>query len=62
MADAHYRVVILTQKMNPDDGDMVEDVVSEDILAEFEDDQDGDSEGQKSYDYHNEIVRKAGRV
>jgi len=60
MADAHYRVVIKTEKL--DEGGNVEDIVSEDVLAEFTNDVDGDSEGQMSYDYHNEIVRKANRV
>jgi len=60
MPKAHYRVIMRTEKL--DEGGHVADVVSEDILADFPDDQTDDTEGEQSNNFHNDILMKIGRV
>jgi len=57
---AHFRVVLKVEELD-EDGEVV-DVCSEQVLADFPDDDDGESIGQKSDDYYNEIIRKCDRV
>jgi hypothetical protein len=52
---AHYRVKVIVEELDGN-GEVI-DVVSEHILADYENDQDDDSVGQKSDNYFNKVVR-----
>jgi hypothetical protein len=55
---AHFRVVVRVEELDSE-GTCI-DVPSEQVLADFPDDQDDCSVGQKSDDHYNEVIRKCG--
>lgn len=55
---AHFRVVLRVEELD-ENGDCI-NVGSEQVLADFPNDDDGTSVGQMSDDYYNEVMRKCG--
>ena len=65
MADAkekpyHTRVRLISEEL--DEGGEVVDTLSEDVLAEFDDDSDDDSCGRLADAFVTSVTRKIGRV
>jgi len=64
MADAekpyHTRVRLISEEL--DESGEVVDTLSEDVLAEFDDDSDDDSVGRKTDAFVTSVTRKNGRV
>jgi hypothetical protein len=57
---AHFRVKLIVEELDGN-GEVIE-VGSENVLADFPNDDDGTSIGQMSDDFFNEVIRKIGRV
>jgi hypothetical protein len=55
----HTRVVVRVEDLD-NDGNCI-DVPSEQVLADFPNDEDEMSEGQQSDDYYNDVIRKCMR-
>jgi hypothetical protein len=60
METNHFRVVLRVEEL--DEAGTCIDVGSEDVLADFPNDIDDCSVGQKSDDFYNDVLRKVGRV
>jgi hypothetical protein len=54
----HFRVVVRVEELD-EEGTCI-DVPSEQVLADFPDDTDDTSVGQKSDDFYNKVIRDAG--
>jgi hypothetical protein len=52
---AHFRVKVIVEELDGN-GEVIE-VVSDHVLADYENDDDGTSIGQMSDDYFNKVVR-----